>query len=147
MSSRQRHNNQYTFFVIPEFIVGVPTYDIASCTAFIIDKLKDNGFIIKYTYPNLLFISWAHHIDKTKRNEIKKLYGVNVDSTGNVINKADNKEPSKGGINSLMIKDKNVELGKVKKEYKNTNDYKPTGIYNSALLGKIDAQTKNITTL
>ena len=58
ISSRQKENQMFTFFVIPEFLIGVPTYDIASCTAYIIEKLKENGFTVKYTYPNLLFISY-----------------------------------------------------------------------------------------
>ena len=150
ISSRQQHNNQYTFFIIPEFIVGVPMYDIASCTAFIIDKLKENGFVIKYTYPNLLFISWAHHLDKTKRAEIKKLYGVNVNSKGEIINgdKSKNNNDNDNADtnpNSLILKDKNVSISANKKEYKSISDYKPTGnlIYNKSLLGKIENVTKS----
>ena len=147
ISSRQQHNNQYTFFVIPEFIVGVPMYDIASCTAFIIDKLKENGFVIKYTYPNLLFISWAHHLDKARRVEIKKMYGVNVNSKGEIINddkSKNNSDNTDSNPNSLILKDKNVSISDNKKEYKSISDYKPTGnlIYNTALIGKIEENVK-----
>ena len=146
ISSRQHHNNQYTFFVIPEFIVGVPTYDIASCTAYIIDKLTDNGFIVKYTSPNFLFISWAHHLDKAKRIEIKKLYGVNVNSKGEIVGKeiTDTSDKS-GNPNALILKDKNGSITNNKKEYKNITDYKPTGnlIYNKTLLGKIESVTNS----
>lgn len=141
ISSRQKLNNQFTFFVIPEFLVGTPTYDIAACTAFIIDKLKENGFNVKYTYPNLLFISWAHHLDKTRRGEIKKLFGVNVNSKGEIINKNNETPENNNNPNSLILKDKNVTIGANKKEYKKITDYKPTGnlIYNNALLGKIES--------
>ena len=142
ISSRQKFNNQFTFFVIPEFQVGVPTYDIAACTAYIIDKLKDNGFKVKYTYPNLLFISWSHHLDKFKRMEIKKMYGINVDSTGNIINKDDQKktnETTSNDANSMILR-RNTNIvvsNKNKKEFKNIKDYKPTGIYSLNLLDKI----------
>ena len=56
LTSRQRNGDTFTFFIIPEFLVGVPIYDTAACTAYIISKLKENGFIIKYTHPNFLFI-------------------------------------------------------------------------------------------
>tara|TARA_B100001057_G_scaffold406876_1_gene420436 strand:- start:100 stop:669 length:570 start_codon:yes stop_codon:yes gene_type:complete len=141
ISSRQKFNNQFTFFVIPEFLMGVPMYDIAACTAFIIDKLKENGFQIKYTYPNLLFISWSHHYDKFKRMQIKKLYGINIDNKGNVINKDSQEKDDKftnNDANSMILrKTNNITIPKNKKEFKNINDYKPSGIYNINILDKI----------
>ena len=53
ITSRQRISEQFCFFIIPEFLVGTPRYDSAACTAYIMDKLIDNGFLIKYTHPNL----------------------------------------------------------------------------------------------
>ena len=44
VTSRQRGGNKFTFFLIPEFLVGTPTYDVAACTAYMIDKLQKNGF-------------------------------------------------------------------------------------------------------
>ena len=52
--------DSYCFYVIPEYIFGIPKYDKLSCAEFITNKLKQNGFNIAYTYPNLLFISWSH---------------------------------------------------------------------------------------
>ena len=151
ITSRQRKSEQFTFFVIPEFLVGVPLYDVAACTAFVIDKLKDNGFLVKYTHPNLLFISWAHYYDKTKRMNIKKEYGVNVDGFGNVVSskkKSENRnddEPE--DLNKLMFANKKSSIikldNKPKKDYKQTTSYKPTGnfIYSSGLLKSIQDST------
>lgn len=151
ITSRQRKSEQFTFFVVPEFLVGVPRYDVAACTAYIIDKLKDNGFLVKYTHPNLLFISWAHYYDKTKRMNIKKEYGVSIDGFGNVVstkNKSKNMnidEP--GNLNNLMFANKkssNLKIdNKTKKDYKQTATYKPTGnlIYSSGLLKTLQNST------
>ena len=149
ITSRQRVGEQFTFFIVPEFLVGVPRYDVAACTAFIIDKLKDNGFLVKYTHPNLLFISWAHYYDKTKRMNIKKEYGVNIDGFGNIVQskkktESTNNEPE--NINNLMFaskKDINIKMDKPKKNYKQTSSYKPTGnlIYSSGLLKTIQDKT------
>ena len=150
ITSRQRVAEQFTFFVIPEFLVGVPRYDVAACTAFIIDKLKENGFLVKYTHPNLLFISWAHYYDKTKRMNIKKEYGVNIDGFGNVVHSkkksesSDNADPK--NINNLMFaskKDINIKVDKTKKNYKETSSYKPTGnlIYSKGLFKTIQDKT------
>ena len=35
ITSRQRDGGKFTFFLIPEFLVGTPTYDVAACTAYI----------------------------------------------------------------------------------------------------------------
>ena len=70
--SRMRNSEKFSFFLIPEFILGIPRYDMAECTSFIIEKLSDNGFMVKYTHPNLLFISWQHYLPKYQRVEIKK---------------------------------------------------------------------------
>ena len=56
--SRQRNNNKFCMFVIPEFILGIPRYDIAECTNYVIEKLTDNGFQLKYTYHNLFDLTF-----------------------------------------------------------------------------------------
>ena len=141
--SRQRNNNKFCMFVIPEFILGIPRYDIAECTNFVIEKLTENGFQIKYTYPNLLFISWQHYIPKYQRSEIKKKTGVAIDGFGNVVSKKNKNNRDDSNPNSLLLMDKNIKTKDAKKKdsnYKSTSSYKPTGnlIYNTNLLEKID---------
>ena len=138
ISSRQRHNMLFTTFIIPEFIIGIPSYDIAACTAYVMDKLTNNGFVIKYTYPNMLFISWAHHLDKVERNNIKIQYGVSVDSRGERISDRGKSEVTNDPQNINSLISKNTILIKNKKDYKNIADYKPSGIYNKLLLEKIN---------
>ena len=72
LTSRQKITEQFCFFIIPEFLVGTPMFDSSTCTAFVIDKLMENGFMVKYTHPNMLFISWQHYIDKKKKVIIQK---------------------------------------------------------------------------
>ena len=146
--SRQRNNNKFCMFVIPEFILGIPRYDIAECTNFVIEKLTDNGFQLKYTYPNLLFISWQHYIPKYQRSEIKKKTGVAVDGFGNVVSKKNKNNRDDSNPNSLLLMDKNVKMKDGKKKpsnFKSTSSYKPTGnlIYNTNLLEKIDLSLDN----
>ena len=47
-------------YIIPNFILGLPTYNQINCAIFCVNKLKFNGFIVVYTHPNMLFISWEH---------------------------------------------------------------------------------------
>ena len=71
-ASKNLVNGQCIWYVMPEMLIGVPKYDYKDCTAYIIEKLRDNGFVVRYTHPNLLFISWKHWIPSYVRHEIKK---------------------------------------------------------------------------
>uniref|UniRef100_A0A6C0JBG5 Uncharacterized protein n=1 Tax=viral metagenome TaxID=1070528 RepID=A0A6C0JBG5_9ZZZZ len=147
-TSRMRGSEKFTFFLLPEFILGVPRYDMSECTSYVMEKLIDNGFMLKYTHPNLLFISWQHYIPNYQRVQIKKKTGVSVDGYGRVIKrKSENKED----INSLLLKNISKEGPKsilkkgIDKNYKDISSYKPTGnlIYNTKLIKRIEDVTDN----
>lgn len=147
--SRQNFTNQSCWFVVPEIIIGVPRYDHSACTAYIIDKLRDNGFIIRYTHPNLLFISWKHWIPSYVRNEIKNKTGMVIDGYGNKIVK--NNKDGKNDIKNpdeLIFHNKNnsaiQQSTQKNKDFKNINTYVPSGnlIYNQDLLQNIEDRTK-----
>ena len=133
IASRQKINNQCCWYVIPEFVFGIPRYDIKSCIVYIIQTLGDNGFKIKYTHPNLLLISWNHWVPDYVRIEYKKLTGISIDGFGNEIAKKEDKEKEKE-------KDKNGKEIKFDKKslFKSIHTYKPSGIiYNEDLLKSI----------
>jgi len=46
------------FIEVPEYVCGYPLYNINSCLKFILDSLKANGFLVKYYFPKILYISW-----------------------------------------------------------------------------------------
>jgi len=149
--SRQQTKEQFCWYIMPETIIGVPKYDYGACTAYIIDQLRENGFIVKYTHPNLLLISWANWCPSYVRNEIKKKTGIVIDGTGNRVDKNKNNNGDKidtdENPNELMFhrKSANGEPTKPAKEYKSIDTYKPSGlIYNENLLRKIEDKTKNI---
>ena len=48
----------YCFYQIPEFIIGMPLYDINELRNYIMNSLKTNGFELLYIEPNWLFIQW-----------------------------------------------------------------------------------------
>jgi len=90
MTSRQQINTQFCWFIVPEVMIGVPKYNHADCLAYLVDKLQQNGFLIKYTHPNLLLISWKHWIPGYVRSEIKKKTNVSIDGYGNIIQEKKN---------------------------------------------------------
>ena len=142
-TARNRNSECFCMYVIPEFILGIPKYDITLCTTHIIDKLEKNGFKIKYTHPNLLFISWKHYIPYYERNEYKKKTGINIDGFGNVITKKSKKNES-GNINNLLLKNGEKSIKGKKTDFKDISSYKPTGkfIYDKETIKTI--QTINL---
>jgi hypothetical protein len=151
-TSRMRNSDKFTFFLLPEFILGVPRYNMVECTSYVLEKLIDNGFQVKYTHPNFLFISWQHYIPDYQRIQIKKKTGVSVDGYGRVVTKKDKKRDD-GNINSLLLKNSsssNDKKGILKKNsdknYKDIASYVPTGnlIYNTKLIRKIENVTDKV---
>lgn len=146
--SRQNITTQFCWYVIPEMIIGVPKYDHGACTAYIIDKLNSNGFITRYTHPNLLFISWKHWVPSYVRNEIKKKTGVTIDGYGNKITEEEkNKTKEISNPNELLMHNPKLSssiTSQKSKEFKNINSYSPSGnlIYNTALFKGIEERSK-----
>ncbi len=147
-TSKQKINDRCCWYVIPEIIIGVPKYDQAGCIAYAMDKLKTNGFIVKYIHPNTIFISWAHWVPSYVRAEFKKKTGIVIDERGNKVENEedDNATNDTTDVNSAMFrKDKTMEQeddkpGKKKNsQYASISKYKPSGnlIYTQDMLDKI----------
>jgi hypothetical protein len=146
--SRQKVDEQFCWFVVPEIIIGVPKYDQSACIAYLIDKLKLNGFNVRYIHPNTLFISWMHWMPSYIRTEIKKKLGINIDEYGKKIEEdnseniviQNNVDPNEFILNKNQ--DLNQKSKQPKKEYTPINSYKPSGnlIYDEELLNKIEGR-------
>ena len=89
ITSRQKVDTQFCWFVIPEIMLGVASYDRSSCISYILEELTSNGFVVRYTHPNLIFISWMHYIPSYVRNEFKKRTGIVIDEHGNRLEEFD----------------------------------------------------------
>lgn len=139
-TSRNKRVDKYIWFTIPEYIFGEPVYDKAECIAYVVAKLEDNGFFIKFVYPNTLFVSWENWVPTYKRNEIKKKMGLIVDEHGNVVDKVSKDVDSEENINAGMLNDRTAGASSAKetKQYKPIHQYKPTGnlVYGSDFFEK-----------
>ena len=151
-TSRQKTDEQFCWFVVPEVIIGVPKYDQALCIAYLIDKLKVNQFNVRYIHPNTLFISWIHWVPSYVRGELKKKTGIIINEFGLRVDETDNNTNNQNKLtlepvnpNDFMLNIKNPDhpndKGKpTKKDYTPIASYKPSGnlIYGDDLLNKID---------
>ena len=141
-TSRQQIGEHHCWFVIPEMMLGVPRFDQALCIDYIIEKLQANGFKIRYTHPNLLFISWQHWVPDYVRAEIKKKTGMNIDGYGNVKNEDNN---NKSEITPDILFKKKLNITNNNNNNNNNNNtksiqsYKPSGnlIYNNDIINSL----------
>ena len=145
-SNQNRGREQFIWYLIPEVMIGVSRYNVGECTGYIINKLRENDLVVRYTHPNLIFISWSHWIPGYVRQEYKKQTGTTIDGYGNIADK--NPQLENGNISNgdesilnkppsnriTVTKEKDKEKDK---EYNSTKNYKPVGIYNSDILQKI----------
>jgi hypothetical protein len=148
--SRQKVDEQFCWFLVPETIIGVPRYDQGACIAYLIDKLTVNGFNIRYVHPNTLFISWMHFVPSYVRTEIKKKTGIVIDEYGKKVEENNGEATMRTITNSappdpndFMLNMKNQDMSQKgkppKKEYTPIKSYKPSGslVYDDEILNKI----------
>lgn len=137
-TGKNKSNDLHIWFTIPEYIFGEPLYDKGDCTGYLVTKLEDNGFHVRYIHPNTLFVSWKHWVPSYVRTEIKKKTGIVLDERGNVI---DNVDKDDNDPNSKIMNDKQNSMQKASaKQYTPIDKYKPTGnlVYNPEMFEKLE---------
>jgi hypothetical protein len=140
-TSKQKINEQFCWFVVPEVIIGVPKYDQGDCIGYLFQKLKDNGFAVKYYHPNTLFICWNHFVPSYVRTELKKKTGIIIDEFGNKINEENSDVVKKEVTNNIILNNgKTPTVNTNDKKYTPIHTYKPTGnfIYNKEQVSSLE---------
>ena len=139
--SKQLINDNCCWYIVPEIVLGIPKYNYKDCTVYVIEKLRENGFMVRYTHPNLLFIGWRHWVPSYVRNEIKKKTGNSVDEYGNIVTNIEdpynnNNNNNNNNTNKILNTD---SKNKNQKDYKDIKSYQPSGnlVYNNNLLEKL----------
>lgn len=95
----------YCFFQIPEFIIGIPIYNVNELKMYIINSLKKDGFEYLYVEPNWLFISW---FNKSTTSLVNK--NAEIKNIKNLKNK-DTKYKSVDSVQNVGVYDQSVLLG------------------------------------
>lgn len=148
ITGRTKRNEKFVWFQIPEYIFGEPLYDKGDCIGYIVQKLNENGFFVKYLHPNTLFISWENWVPSYVRNEIKKKRGIIVDEKGQIVGEVEKNEKSNELLsNNGMTVDfnrnsdvSNSNSSSENKKYNPISNYKPTGnlVYDQDLFDKLE---------
>ena len=65
-------NTSSVLYSVPPFILGLPKLDMEDCIVYLVWQLRESKFEVRFTWPNLLWISWRHHEGEylTKKNPI-----------------------------------------------------------------------------
>jgi len=139
LKGKQKLNERFIWFQVPEYIFGEPVYDKGHCIAYLISKLEENGFAIRYLHPNTLFVNWENFVPSYMRAEIKRKTGVSFDEKGNVIEKKtqqqQQQQQEEANAAAQQAKEKQD-----KSLYTPIKKYKPTGsmVYDKDLFDKIE---------
>lgn len=143
IQSRSIGSTKYLWYNVPEYIFGEPLYDNGDCISYLVKKLEDNGFDVKYVHPNNLCVSWMKHIPSYVRDKFRKDTGKRINERGEIIEHQKQEEdeiiedPEQqllyGGISKESI-------NTPKKEYTSTREYKPQGklVYDQSLLDNLE---------
>jgi hypothetical protein len=136
-TSRMKRDDNYIWYQVPPYIFGEPIYDQTDCIAYVVTKLVENGFTVKYIGPGTIFISWDNWVPSYARQEIRKRTGYVLDEKGNVVDRIEPKEHSLEETERPKEAPSNYPrtLAKDAKKYTPIAQYKPTGglIYGDAL--------------
>jgi hypothetical protein len=68
----------FCFFRLPEYIPGLPLYNMTECVIFILNLLHEKGFKARYCDHYMLFVSWSFLkptlklIENVPQREVKK---------------------------------------------------------------------------
>lgn len=146
-TSQTKRDDKHIWYQVPPYIFGEPLYDQTDCIAYVVTKLAENGFHVKYINPGTLFISWENWLPTYARQEIRKKTGYILDEKGNVIDRVEQKDKDRDDDNNGFLgkevpsndprsqDQRTIQLNDSKKKYTPIAQYKPTGslIYGDAL--------------
>lgn len=95
-----------TYYVIPEYLFGVPLYNQTTCIAYCIIKLRKLGFEVTYTHPNFLYISWYKFINQYKY----KIQPIDIKDVRSLHSRNDHKIVTKPNKIKSFFKNLNDQL-------------------------------------
>ena len=64
------NESTYCFFQLPEYIPGLPLYNMTECVLYLLNLLKEKGFNARYCNNYIIYISW--HIPKSNLKLIEQ---------------------------------------------------------------------------
>ena len=126
------NSDTFCLYPIPDFILGMPSYNLAYCAAYIIFDLNKNGYTTKFYNPNVILIKWDYEqpsylLENTPHSITLQQTKLLMPPTSNPIkNQTFRIETQEFPQKIYNNQQKSIEIPKQIK-YKSINDYKPSG--------------------
>ena len=149
-TGKNKISEKHVWFTVPEYIFGEPLYDKSDCIGYLVTKLQDNGFHVRYVHPNTLFISWNHWVPSYVRSEFKKQTGKTINERGEIIDHGTDQEPNdpnSGIFNRPGSQNQSSGGEKEKKQFNPISNYRPNGqlVYNNDMFEKLEKKVVSFT--
>jgi hypothetical protein len=112
-------NEKSLWYIVPEFIPGTPRFDMGDAILYIVWNLRNSGYTVSYTHPNLLFISWRSHDEYYRTVDSPWSQVLNAAKTHVVVAKETTQSPI------LKAQTTSLEIQKRKTPLKKTVEFKP----------------------
>jgi hypothetical protein len=59
--SKLPNSQCFLLYTVPPFILGLPKLDLEDCVVYLIYQLRHASYEVRYSPPNMIYISWLHH--------------------------------------------------------------------------------------
>lgn len=59
--SKLPNSQCFLLYTVPPFIFGLPKLDLEDCIVYLIYQLRHASYEVRFTPPNMIYISWLHH--------------------------------------------------------------------------------------
>ena len=146
--ARVAGNEKALWYVVPEFLPGYPRFDAGEAVIYIVWNLRNAGYQVEYTHPNLLYITWKMHDEKYHQTESPWSKVLQM------VKNEKKEEPAKHSIEFPIqthadrtisfSTEKPIELVKRKSILKKTTEYQPMNdgkpIFTNSTTGTLPGQ-------
>lgn len=118
-------NERSLMYIVPEFIPGTPRFDMGDAILYIVWNLRNVGYVVNYTHPNLLYISWKPHDERYRNSESP--WSIVLNSVRNAVLSGETEPSTTVPFTALKPqKATTVPIEKRKTPLKKTVEFKPT---------------------
>jgi hypothetical protein len=95
--SKLPNSQCYLLYTVPPFILGLPKLDLEDCVVYLMFQLRHAEYEIRFTPPNMIYISWLHH-EKSYIVEQSPIMQAMLDSAERTQALLDRKEKEAGRL-------------------------------------------------